>query len=421
MLRHEASPIYVCIISRFNQPELEACLTRKPDDLILIVSKQMQEDADRFTEVLKTELPQVTIHRPDKIHQLVAEDIECCQRWVHEVLQPLLNDAQFAGRPRRLNFTGGTKALTAVLLTALDWDELDYKAQDAFDIQSLSVAPDVCGYAVERVPFVDASPSAIARLHNVQVRENHTNPLCDSPNSLLLAQNIWNALTEREPALEALLARLAKVWSEGRSKQDWNSPSLTLTWSELGNPPDAAERQWLNAFSALAPDEIRDMGEHLVVPGNAAKKKGRHLRAWISGIWLEQLVRHWVIEAGIPEASVISNIAGSPDSDDYKRELDLLLNYRGQARLIEIKTDFPPGKDSQDIEKQISSLGDRFGRTTKLLFIGPQGTHQLDSGKINKSQLITKKSFSQRCKVSGITVIYSKEELFASIRGTSGA
>lgn len=430
MPHHATKPLYVCIISGFNQPELEACLTRKPDDLILIVSndKYIQDAATLFTDVLQAELPQLRIHRPDYGHSLDAEDIERCQLWVNEVLKPLFESPEFKGRERVLNFTGGTKAQTAVLLTALDWNGLDYKALKAHHIQGLRPSPDARTYTVEHTPFMDASPSAIARLHNQNVKDNNpVNPLCKMPGSLPLAQRIWDALTAQDPALQALFARFGKVWSEGRNDPRWNHPSLTLDWRELGDPPTDAERGWLNALAALAPNLIEDKGEQLVLPGNTSKnnKENKCLRDWISGIWLEQLVLHWVIEAGIPERCVISNIAGSPEGDEHKRELDLLLNYRGQAKLIEIKTDFPVGKDSQDMEKQISSLGDRFGRTTKLLFIGPQGKQQLDSGKISATQPIDKERFIQRCKVSGITLIDSKERLkevlFASIRGKSGS
>ena len=57
MPHHATSLLYVCIISGFNQPELEACLTHKPDDLILIVSndKHIQNAATRFTEVLQAD------------------------------------------------------------------------------------------------------------------------------------------------------------------------------------------------------------------------------------------------------------------------------------------------------------------------------------------------------------------------------
>lgn len=421
MPHHATSLLYVCIISGFNQPELEACLTHKPDDLILIVSndKRIQDAATRFTEVLQAELPTLRIHRPDIGHSLDAEDIEHCQRWVNEVLRPLIESPEFKDRERVLNFTGGTKAQTAVLLTALDWDGLDYKAMNAHNIQRLHPTPGARTYAVERTPFIDASPSAIARLHNQNVKDsNPVNPLCERPDSLPLAQRIWDALTAQDPALEALFARFGKVWSEGRNDPRWNHSSLTLAWRELGDPPTAAEREWLNALAVLAPSAIRDEGTQLVLPGNAAKKQDKYLRNWISGIWLEQLVLHWVIEAGIPKDCVISNIAGSLEGDEHKRELDLLLNHRGQAKLIEIKTDFPVGKESQDMEKQISSLGDRFGRTTKLLFIGPQGKQQLDSGKISATQPIDKERFIQRCKVSGITLIDSKEMLFAKIGGS---
>ena len=34
---------YVCTVSGYNQPELEACLLHRPKDLILIVSQEMEK------------------------------------------------------------------------------------------------------------------------------------------------------------------------------------------------------------------------------------------------------------------------------------------------------------------------------------------------------------------------------------------
>lgn len=158
------------------------------------------------------------------------------------MLRPLIESPEFKDRERVLNFTGGTKAQTAVLLTALDWNGLDYKALNAHHIQRLHPTPGARTYAVEHTPFIDASPSAIAGLHNQNVKDNNpVNPLCKMPGSLPLAQRIWDALTAQDPALEALFTRFGKVWGEGREGPRWNHPSLTLDWSELGDPPTAAD------------------------------------------------------------------------------------------------------------------------------------------------------------------------------------
>ena len=69
---------YVCTVSGYNQPELEACLQHRPQDLILIVSHGMEQSGapERLEQVLKTRLPATRIQRLGAFNPM---DVACIQ------------------------------------------------------------------------------------------------------------------------------------------------------------------------------------------------------------------------------------------------------------------------------------------------------------------------------------------------------
>ena len=403
--------VYVCIISNFNQPELEACLTRKPADILLIVSSSMAKSADRFVRVLRDLCPESNIHRSDELGKhLQAENVEECQKWVTEVLKPFLLSDKFLGKSFRLNFTGGTKALVAALLTGYHWDGLDYKAVGKNELQTMQYQPGEGFKNFDTQKIVDALPSAIAKLHEENVTVASPNPLQD----INLAQDIWVALEGGEAALRNLFNAFDKIWSQERDNPEWKQHhTLTFAMDEfLGHEADSNEINWLNRFNQLAPEGIYINDNQITLPGNNRKSKGdaKNLRGWLSGDWLEQLACHWLISAGLPERAMQANLKGAKDDKDfYQREADILVNYRGNARLIEIKADFPPGNNTASVEQQLLSLGDRFGRTTKVLLIGPDGQRKFKNRDINQE------TFAKRCRLGGIQLVLNRDDLIKLI------
>src|SRR5690606_3350452 len=116
--------VYVCVVSGFNLPELESCLARRPTHVLLIVSDSFQRQADRLRGVLERLLPEVQVHilsRDTTGEALQGDSVLENQRWVRHVLLPLLNRPPLNAMPQALNFTGGTKAMAAMLLPAHPW------------------------------------------------------------------------------------------------------------------------------------------------------------------------------------------------------------------------------------------------------------------------------------------------------------
>lgn len=93
-----------------------------------------------------------------------------------------------------------------------------------------------------------------------------------------------------------------------------------------------------------------------------------------------------------------------------QREVDLLVYYRGQTWLIEIKADLPPKQAAGKIEEQLSSLGDRAGNSNKLLLIGPELQQRLQ--KQGKSL----ENLTLRCQASQVQLLSTKDELLEQLK-----
>lgn len=130
-------------------------------------------------------------------------------------------------------------------------------------------------------------------------------------------------------------------------------------------------------MEALAPEcwSINEAG--IRIPGNAPRGKSPsvayHLQAWLKGDWWEQRAYQWLREAGLPETAIACNVHGGErdQRSSGQHEADLLVHYRGRSTLVEIKVDMAPGQPAKEMENQVSSLADRFGKTQKALLISP--------------------------------------------------
>ena len=149
-------------------------------------------------------------------------------------------------------------------------------------------------------------------------------------------------------------------------------------------------------------------GTGITLPGNKPAGLGKALRQWISGVWLEQLAYQWLLEDGLPASSIARNLkSGKLNSSAAQREADLLVHHQQDTSLVEIKAGLPPDRAPSDLEQQISSLGNRFGRTRKALLIAPQLRSNL-----GKSWA----SFELRCAANQIQLIEDRQGLLDFVR-----
>lgn len=380
---------------------------------MLVVSdpEVFEQSAERLEQQLVKALPSVTLHRPDLqpgALPLGGADAVECHAWVQGVLQHYLARAELANKPRYLNFTGGTKAMSLALVLGLDWQGLDYKADGLPQVQVVALHPSDNGKltlsAEPPLAIEDVAPLTVAGPHNDHLEHIRPNPLFNHANSLALAQAIWNAQTEQDPALTVLFDVLEQVWSIGRDDPRFHQDRVSIALPE--DLDTQALDTWLQRLAALQPEVLVRTGNMLDLPGNRRRKQQRDFIAWVNANWLEQLCHHWLLEAGLPLRAVALNLKTGADRarSAGQREADLLIRHRSKTRLIEVKAGLPDGHSPAELESQVSSLGERFGKTDKALFVSPRMQQQLDSRR-------RRENFRLRCQASQVALCDSRAAL----------
>jgi len=94
----------------------------------------------------------------------------------------------------------------------------------------------------------------------------------------------------------------------------------------------------------------------------------------------------------------------APTRSAGQREADLLIHHRSQTRLIEVKAGLPDGHSPAELESQVSSLGERFGKTRKALFVSPRLKQQLASRR-------RWENFHLRCQANQVALCDSRDAL----------
>lgn len=413
MARPLDSMVYVCVATGFNLPLFEACVARRPGDIVLVVSEErnIKDSARRLQDELETALPGVRVHRPDltaNAQALAGDGIMESLAWIQNVLRPCLKQPALAGKPRHLNLTGGTKAMSLALVSAARWDAFDYKAARSQSIEAVELQPDASGRPRLRprevLALTDASPDVVARLYNDHSQPAARNPLLDAIGAVELAATIWDGQQSGAAGLTTLFEQLEIVWSHGRDRPEYRHKRVALTL-----PPQtdfAALDDWLNRFSRLQAGVLYRDGDQLHLPGNSPAHGERNIIAWLNANWLEQLCHRWLVDGGLPPSAVSLHLTIGPEAKNSasQREADVLIHYHGQTRLIEVKAGLPAQREASDLETQVSSLGERFGQSRKALFVSPRLRWQL----VTTSRW---HSFQARCKSARVEICTDRQSL----------
>ena len=409
--------VYVCVVSDYNLAELEACMARRPSHVVLITSHthSYQLAAARLQRQLEQVLPGIHVYLLSGTadQPLDGDQVLQNQHWVARVLLPLLQDLQRQPLPLWLNFTGGTKAMTAVLVRQSIWAGMDYIG---LGTQHIQVVADTDTGLVQQpgITLPSASALQVAALYSDSVVPAKENRLIAGQPALTLslAEQIWHAQRQQDAALGWLFQALQRLWGD-TDNQALHQTSLTLDWPTLLGKPqlDADEQDWMTRFAQLS-DQWQYTGSTLKLPGNKARGPARAFKQWLSGIWLEQLVSHWLLQAGLQPSQMMCNVrvGEQPANSALEREADLLVHARNRSCLIEVKAGLPPGHAAKEMEQQLNSLGSRFGRTHKALFLGPAVRQSLAPA--------TWRDFRSRCQASQVTLCTDPASLIAFVNGS---
>lgn len=417
--------VYTCIMSAYSLPNLEAVLTRRPSHLVLVVSNfnKAQEAAWRMTEVLQDRAPDIRIHRlgkEDGEEAFSGNDPLRDQAWVDKHFIPFMESAEFHGKPHWLNLTGGTKSISLALSTCRHWDGLEYKPEGKNALSHFQLASHPYGLLQLQTsdqqqassPLQEVAAIDVARLYNPSVEIGTPKLRNDA-----LAEKIFDALHQQDPGLHCLFNLLDRIWH----KEEHPEKSITLHRSALIERLDGKAgledmEPWLQHFNALSPEAEKLAfhwdGDQLTLPGNHKNLKGqaKNVKDWLKGDWLEHLVYHWVRAAGVPESGLALNLKGGEDQrkSESKREADLLMQRNSRTHIVEVKAAIPANKSAVEIQTQLTSLQDHFGRVSLILFTGPQLVTQLDDQQ--------RQHLEDRLRAGNAKLCTSREELLKALQ-----
>lgn len=403
-----AAMTYVCVVSDHNLPNLEAILCYRPQTVILIATQRFTEAAKRLEEqvLAAPKLTGATVILANT-EQLAGNTLSNSQTWAQHELVPLL---QSYAQPHFLNLTGGTKAMAIAFLYGHHWQECHYKAIEVQDIERFTVSqqgPEVITTAGPPMPVITIEQAIGLYCEAL----NNTSSL---PTELeqQLAGQLWQGLVSQDRGLKSLFQVLNQVWSVEREHNEWKKRLITLPISAFSH--FAQITPWLDALQPLGEQQLGYSDTDVTLPGNLrastdSSKKASKLKEWISGGWLEDVVFSWLKEK-IPASQLSINLQTQTSDDRHsQREADILLLHNGITWVMEIKADLPPNQKLPELENQLSSAADRYGKARKILFIGPELKQKLVSdGRLE--------GFKGRCQGNQVTLCYDKAGLYQALR-----
>jgi hypothetical protein len=129
-------------------------------------------------------------------------------------------------------------------------------------------------------------------------------------------------------------------------------------------------------------------------------KKMKEWQKWVSGLWFERLISHWLTGQGMfKEAEVVSNV----QILDTKRELDFVLLKQNNLYVIEAKV-APSKQDKLNaIIRQMTSIN-TIGKLKQILAISPHFKKAINSED-------AKNHFFDSCDDNAIDIVESREGL----------
>ncbi|MFD2230670.1 hypothetical protein [Alkalimarinus sediminis] len=392
-------------MSKHNLPELECCINLMPQYLFLVVSDntEIQQYTARFSQQIEKYLPDTEIIKIEDPHiRLSGDDMEESYQWIDQQLKPLLE--RYSDSQKGLNITGGTKVLVMPLVSVTDWDFIDYKAQSTNYIQRHFPLDEKFSKITLPPLNVESAVALYSNYHTVEVRKHLPEQQIET--RINTAEKLWHGLQHKEQGLIALFEMLTQLWSINRDQHLVSE--VVVPWDEITRKPEVREQliEWVRRLNALCPEALKAEEHYLTIPGNKIKAANiKNWKNWLCGKWLEELVYAWLLSTDLHEKQISLNIqSGSEKSSASQREADLLILSNGQIYVVEIKADIPPNGKVKSIEEQISSLGDRFGSTKKILLLGPEAVDKLNKQK--KMQ-----DFELRCKSNYVSLCTSKQQL----------
>ena len=217
--------------------------------------------------------------------------------------------------------------------------------------------------------------------------------------------DFYSAPRDNNPHI-ILSERLNAIWGrEGRENEIYNQKSFLIPWTVFQDQGvDIVDitvlKNWCQQLSDFSQQGITLDEDGLTIPANKPEKSKKDWKNWISGLWLETLITHWLIEdVGFKQEDVAKNVKLT----NHKRELDFVFLHKSNLQVIEAKAAPSDEAHLNEIVRQIKSVTE-VGKLTNYLVISPYFEKI-----VNNEQRM--KDFEYNCQANQIKIIKNKEGL----------
>lgn len=383
-------------ISEHNVAQLYNCLSCNASHFFLLASKKFEPHRRRFASVLLRLRPNSRIEPMDLPDN--ADSYKALCDFAKQCLLPLSQHYRF-----ELNGSGGTKVIPMALLDCLPIERVYYKGQ--FDNRLQSWQPGhPNSYVSQELPKPIHAQNALD-LYASKMHPSPTqiNAFSDSPDAVAMADSIWQQYQDPESAMSWLAPQLAhSPWYQSQAKS--GSFVIGLPQTPLH---DARWLQWLRQLADFSQGQLQLEHQQLRVQYRKQKNSlAQQFKRWLSGIWLEDLVHHWLSEHIKPDQLLRGLSPSSTGEQGNQRELDFVCFYQTAGYVIETKVTQKPNQTANEMVQQLSSLADQFGKLNKVLLLSPLF---FQSERTSKAL----NQFEDYCKGHGVRLCRTKDELLA--------
>lgn len=337
--------IHLCIVTGQPLANLIPLMQYRPQQVALVVSDEMKDQADRFIRVLRSEnWDHDSIHVFDGLPSDGYENILHYAMQVYEQLESRFPDAHIV-----YNATGGNKLMA---LAFSQWFAAD-RRNDIIYADTANHKIEVISAGRERSepmkPVLDLALYLKAQGKTLRTRQDQDEDWLEKAQRRKPATRY---LAEHYAPLKGLVSLLNRTYG-GDNNRDGASPTVL----RLDEPPRG---EWKKALELLQAGGVLDTGDSgqdwYPVTGDAAR--------YLSGAWLEEYVYFAARDAGAEEVAL--NVVFTDDSQrksDIRNELDVWVVHNNQLLVIECKAGRIARQErkDQDTVYKLDSLSDQVG------------------------------------------------------------
>lgn len=335
--------IQLCIATGQALANLIPILQFQPDHIALIVSGQMETEAEKLVQTLKTVgwgSDRMTVFK-----ELPSEQYETILQYAMDVQERL--DTQFSGARITYNATGGTKLMA-----------LAFSHWFGGDKDNEIIYADTYNHRIE---FVDSAGKTSVPMQAVLDLQVYLKAQGKTLRSRQDQNAVWQEKAQlRKPATRYLAENSARlnglVSLFNRVYVPDNNREVAPAILRLEHPPRG---DWKKALQLLEQGEVLEMGES----SQEWYPKSGDAAVYLSGAWLEEYVWFAAKDAGAQEVGL--SVTFTDDSNrksNIRNEVDVALVHNNQLLMMECKTGNPArDRKDQEIVYKLDSLSGQAG------------------------------------------------------------